>query len=78
LRFNDASRGDVLLPGTVVYLQAKKKQSAKGLDKHVIEEGESLRDISQKYAVRLSRIYKINGLDDTYVPREGDIIKLRK
>ena len=78
LRFNDASRGDVLRPGTIVYLQNKKKQAAKGLDKHVIEEGESLRDISQKYAVRLSRIYKINGLDDTYVPREGDIIKLRK
>ena len=78
LRFNDASKGDKLLPGTVVYLQSKKKQAAKGLDKHVIEEGESLRDIAQKYAVRLSRIYKINGLDDTYVPREGDIIRLRK
>jgi LysM repeat protein len=62
----------------VVYLQSKKKQAAKGLEKHVIEEGESLRDISQKYAVRLSRIYKINGFDETYVPKEGDIIKLRK
>ncbi len=78
LRFNDASKTDKLAPGTVVYLQSKKKQAAKGLEKHVIEEGESLRDISQKYAVRLSRIYKINGFDETYVPKEGDIIKLRK
>ena len=78
LRFNDASKTDKLAPGTVVYLQSKKKQAAKGLDKHVMEEGESLRDISQKYAVRLSRIYKINGFDKTYVPKEGDIIKLRK
>lgn len=78
LRFNDASKTDKLAPGTVVYLQAKKKQAAKGLDKHVVEEGESLRDISQKYAMRLSKIYKINGFDSTYVPKEGDIIKLRK
>ena len=78
LRFNDASKTDRLAPGAVVYLQAKKKQAAKGLDKHVIEEGESLRDISQKYAVKLSRIYKINGFDETYVPKEGDIIRLRK
>lgn len=78
LRFNDASKTDRLAPGTVVYLQAKKKQAAKGLDKHVMEEGESLRDISQKYAVRLSKIYKINGFDKTYVPKEGDIIRLRK
>jgi LysM repeat protein len=78
LRFNDASKTDKLAPGTVVYLQAKKKQAVKGLDKHVVEEGESLRDISQKYAMRLSKIYKINGFDSTYVPKEGDIIKLRK
>jgi LysM repeat protein len=78
LRFNDASKTDKLAPGTVVYLQAKKKQAVKGLDKHVVEEGESLRGISQKYAMRLSKIYKINGFDSTYVPKEGDIIKLRK
>ena len=62
----------------MVYLQSKKKQAAKGLDKHVIEEGETVREIAQKYAVRLARLYKINGLDETYVPKEGDIIKLRK
>lgn len=78
LRFNDAAKTDELTPGTVVYLQSKKKQAAKGLDKHVIEEGETMREIAQKYAVRLARLYKINGLDETYVPKEGDIIKLRK
>lgn len=78
LKFNDLEREVPLEPGTVVYLQAKKKQAVKGLDKHVIEEGETMREISQRYAVRLKSLYKLNGMTDLDVPREGDIIKLRK
>jgi LysM repeat protein len=47
-------------------------------DKYVIEEGDSLRDISQRFGVKLSSIRKLNGFDEDYVPREGDIIRLRK
>lgn len=78
LKFNDLKRDVPLEPGTVVYLQAKKKQAVKGLDKHVMEEGETMREISQRYAVRLKSLYKMNGMTDLDVPREGDIIKLRK
>jgi hypothetical protein len=45
---------------------------------HFIDNGESLRDISQRYAVRLSAIYKINGLHPAFVARNGDCIRLRK
>ena len=78
LKFNDASKGESLKPGTVVYLQKKKKQAAKGLEKHVVEEGDSLRAISQRYGVRLKNLYKMNALTDGDVLRPGDIIKLRK
>ena len=78
LRFNDLNSEQNLAPGTVVYLQPKKKQAAKGLDKHVVEEGETMRELAQKYAVKLSDLYKMNGMSDVDVPREGDIIKLRK
>jgi LysM repeat protein len=77
LRFNDASDGS-LLPGTVVYLQAKKSKAAKGLDKHVVDGNETLVEIAQRYAVKLKKIYALNHLDETYVPREGDVLKLRK
>ena len=78
LKFNDLSGAERLLPGTVVYLQPKKKQGVKGLEKHVVEEGDSMRDIAQRYGIKLARLYKINGMSPTDVMREGDIIKLRK
>ena len=78
LKFNDAFKGEKLLPGTVVYLQPKKKQAAKGLDKHVFEEGDSMRAISQRFGVRLDRLYKMNSMPEGYAPKPGDIIRLRK
>lgn len=78
LKFNDLDADEPLRPGTVVYLQAKKKKAAKGIDMHFIDSDESLWDISQRYAVRMSSIYRINGLAPSYVPRSGDCIRLRK
>jgi hypothetical protein len=78
LRFNDLTEEKPLRPGTVVYLQQKKNCAVKGLDKHVVEAGETLRDISQRYAIKLSKLYKLNGWYKGYNPNEGDCIKLRK
>ena len=78
LRFNDLTRSEELLPGTVVYLQAKKNQSEKGLDKYIVgEDEESLRDICQRFAVKMSSVMKMNGFTSGYEPREGDTIILR-
>jgi LysM repeat protein len=78
LRFNEL-KNDVPLPaGTIVYLQKKKNQAAEGLEMHVIERGETLRGISQRYGVRLKSLMKINSIKDADMIREGDIIKLRK
>lgn len=78
LRFNDLDAEKPLSPGTEVYLKQKKGQAVKGLEKHVVEEGETMRSIAQRYGVRMKNLYKINGMADIDVPREGDILKLRK
>lgn len=78
LKFNDLSESARLLPGTIVYLQAKKKHAAKGLEAHVLEKGETVRQIAQRYAVKVSHIYKMNGWAKDYVPKEGECIRLRK
>lgn len=78
LKFNDLDSYRHLEPGTVVYLQPKKKQAAKGLEKHVIEGTESMRDISQRYGIRLKSLYKLNGMSSYDMPVQGDIIRLRK
>lgn len=78
LKFNDLSTEEMLLPGTVVYLQAKKKNAAEGLEMHILEEGETARQIAQRYAVKLKQIYKLNAWDKDYMPKAGEVIKLRK
>lgn len=78
LKFNDLSAEEMLLPGTVVYLQAKKKNAAEGLEMHILEEGETSRQIAQRYAVKLKQIYKLNGWAKDYMPKAGEVIKLRK
>lgn len=78
LRFNDLNKDMPLRPGTEVYLKPKKKQAVKGLEKHVVEDGETMQSISQRYGVRLKNLYKMNDMAEYDVPREGDIIKLRK
>ena len=78
LRFNDLEKEVDVVPGTVIYLQKKKNQATKGLEMHVIEKGETLRGISQRYGVRVKSLMKINSLKNPDMIREGDIIKLRK
>ena len=78
LKFNELKEEVPLAPGTVVYLQKKKNEAAQGLEMHVIEKGETLRGISQRYGVRMSKLCKVNGIENPDVIREGDIIRLRK
>lgn len=79
LFFNDLSGDSVLKAGDIVYLKHKKKEAKKGLEKYVVEEdGEKLRDISQRFAVRLKDLEKLNGYDRSHALREGDTVLLRK
>lgn len=79
LRFNDLEGDRELLPGTVVYLEKKKSQAVKGLDKHIVDGGdETLWEISQRYGVRMKSLLKMNGLEEDAVLRDGDVIRLRR
>ncbi len=79
LKFNDLRQEQTLYPGTVVYLQAKKKQAAAGLEKHVVEGyAETLWDISQRYAVKLDHLCRMNGIHADKLLRDGEVIVLRK
>ena len=79
LKFNDLSRDERLQPGTTVYLRMKKKQAEKGLDKYIVgEDGESLREICQRFAVRMKSVCKLNKFSPSHTLREGETIILRK
>ncbi len=78
LRFNDEKKDRTIEAGTIVYLQAKRQQSTRDLARHVVQEGETMKQISQRFAVRLKNLYKFNGLSKGSEPEPGSIINLCK
>ena len=79
LRYNDLDGADgELSPGTVVYLQPKKSRAARQVDKYVAEGGESLRDIAQRYAVKMKSLMKMNSMDEERELLPGEMLTLRK
>ena len=62
----------------ILYLHRKYRRARKPHMHHVVAEGESMYLIAQKYGIRLSCLYRMNGTDPaTFAPMPGDIIRLR-
>ena len=43
----------------------------------VFENGDNLREVAQRFGVKLSSLNRLNGFGEGVAPREGDIIRLR-
>jgi len=74
LKYNDASKDDVLKEGTIVYIKPKRNSAQQ--DYHVVKQGETMRDISQLYAIKLNKLYKKNQLEPGTALEPGMRIKL--
>lgn len=84
MRFNDAmemfyngQEDEPLMPGTVIYLQKKRNKAARKIEKHVSEGQETLRDVAQRYGVKMRRLQKMNDLDENETLHSGQMIRLR-
>lgn len=79
LRFNDLDAPAALRNGDVVYLKAKKNQAAEGVDKYVVGEEETmtLRDVAQRYGVKLQALRKLNPFAVGDALDAGDTVLLR-
>ena len=77
LEFNDAVKNQPLHPGDVVYTAAKKNKSESEFF-HVVGQGETMRDISQRHAVKLSKLYRMNELEYGEQPAPGTKIYLQR
>ncbi len=77
-RYNELEKGCQLLPGTVIYLQPKRRTAARGKEVHLVEEGDSMHSISQLYGLKLKCLYKMNLMSPGEEPLPGQEIYLRK
>jgi LysM repeat protein len=61
----------------LLYLQPKRDKAEPGNETHTAAEGETLYSISQKYGVKLKKLYEYNRMADGDKPVAGQMIWLR-
>ena len=78
-RYNERDKHTVLHKGDIIYLKKKRSKAPKQYKKrpHVIQPGESMYAISQKYGIRLEKLYKMNHLDPNIPVSIGTRLRLR-
>lgn len=75
-KFNDAGKDDQPVENEIVYVESKARSHPTRI--HTVQEGETLRYISQRYGVQLKNILKYNMLDEKSLIHPGDQILLRR
>ncbi len=77
IKYNDLYKDYNIKAGDVIYLEEKKNRTGKEYPTHTVKAGESLHSISQKYGVKLEKLYKRNPECAERGIKVGDIVKLR-
>lgn len=77
-KYNERSYKEELAAGDVIYLKKKRKKATKEYKNrpHIVQNGESMYLISQKYGIRLSSLYKKNHLGPDYQIKVGDKLRV--
>lgn len=73
--YNDMGRNGEPREGEVIYIEHKAKRNS--TKEHIVNKGETLRYISQKYGIQLEMIYHYNGLNEKSIIHPNDHIKLQ-
>ncbi len=77
IKYNDLGNKTTFSEGEVLYIGPKRRKAPSGYYVHVIQQGETLSKVSRLYAVKLDRLYKMNGLDENSILQIGQEIRLR-
>lgn len=77
-KYNDLPEDFRLKPGIIMYLQPKRNKAAVDNDFHIVEKGETMHSISQKYGIKLDKFYILNRMKAGEKPVPGSKLWLRK
>jgi LysM repeat protein len=77
LKYNEVPEDFPLRKGDIVYLEKKNKKAGQPYFEHLVQVGESMHSISQKYGMQVKNLYKFNKKDHDYVPEEGDVLRVQ-
>jgi LysM repeat protein len=77
-RYNEINRNEPLDSGQVLFIQPKRNKASIEYPYHKVAEGETMYQISQKYGIKLQKLYEKNLMPEGTEPSPGDILTLRK
>ncbi len=77
LRYNELQYDDKLEVGQIIYLYPKRKKAAEEFKKYVVRKDDNMYSISQKFAIRLEKLYQHNNMKVGEQPKVGQVLKLR-
>ncbi len=76
-RYNELGNDFIPVAGQLLYLQPKRDKAEPGNETHTAAEGDTLYSISQKYGVKLKKLYEYNRMAEGDKPVAGQMIWLR-
>ncbi|HEY1046303.1 MAG TPA: LysM peptidoglycan-binding domain-containing protein [Bacteroidia bacterium] len=74
-KYNDLKYHKAIEPGDVLYLRPKKRKAS--VPNHEVKDGETMWEISQKYAIKISSLYKKNLMEPGTEPAPGTVLQLQ-
>jgi LysM repeat protein len=77
IKYNEVPKDFPVFEGDIIYLQKKHKKAEEPYFEHVVQIGESMHKIAQRYGMQVKHLYKLNKKKFDYVPVEGDVLRLR-
>jgi len=77
-RYNDLNKDGKIKAGMELYIQPKRSQAEVTQHYHFVERNESMHQISQKYGIKLSSLFKLNRMQEDSIPEFGIKLNLRK
>lgn len=75
-RYNDLTEGEMINPGEILYL--KPKRSSGQEETHILKKGETMRDVSQLYAIKMKQLYRKNKMSSGQEPEVGEVVYLKE
>jgi LysM repeat protein len=76
-KYNELKSDFIPVAGQMLYLQPKRDKAESGNETHSAIEGDTLYAISQKYGVKLKKLYEFNRMTEGDEPVAGQEIWLR-
>lgn len=76
-KYNDLPYSHRLQVNEILYIVPKHNKALQAFKTHQIEAGESMHYISQRYGIRLKKLYRLNRLKYGELPKVGTVLYLR-